>query len=331
MSTTRPRICIVGAGAIGGYFAARLAQAGNEVSALARGKTLDALRRHGMRFEAAEERIAPMIKASDQTSELGVQDIVILAVKAPSLPIVAQSMSPLLGPDTLVVPVLNGLPWWFFLESGQPLEGLRLRSVDANGDIEAHIPMQNVVGGVVFASCSTPEPGLVRHASGNQVVFGEPRGGSSPRVTQLAALFEQAGFQSVASPHIRTDIWAKLLGNACFNPSSLLTGTATDIMIDDPRLHAMFVNMMDEALALGGQLGTAPAVKALDRIAFTRKMGNVKTSMLQDVEAGRPVEIDAILGALVECAHAAGVSVPTLSTVYALARMRAQTLGLYPA
>jgi len=325
-----PQICIVGAGAIGGLFAGRLAHAGHAVSVLARGRTLEALRREGMRLESQGRTVAPAVRASDDAAELGRQDIVVITVKAPALPEVARGIAPMIGSDTVIIPALNGIPWWFFLGGGQPLAGTRLRSVDPDRAIEAHLPVEQVLGAVVFASASTPEPGLTRHASGNRVVFGEPRGGTSARAQAVAALFAGAGFDASASANVRADIWTKLLGNACFNPASLLTGAHTDTMIDDPRLHAIFVAMMDEALALGARLGLPAQVESRERIAFTRGLGHIKTSMLQDVEAGRPVEIDSILGALVEAAAAAQYAAPTLGTVYALARMRAQTLGLYP-
>ncbi|VCU70469.1 2-dehydropantoate 2-reductase [Pigmentiphaga humi] len=328
--STAPRICIVGAGAIGGFFAARLAQAGNPVSVLARGRTLAALRAHGMRLDSGGARIAPAVRASDDAAALGRQDIIIITVKAPALPEVAQNIAPLIGPDSIVIPALNGIPWWFFLGEGVPLAGTRLRSVDPAGQIEAHLPMAQVLGAVVFASASTPEPGLVSHASGQRVVFGEPGGGQGARSDRVAALFRDAGFDAAASADVRNDIWVKLLGNACFNPVSLLTGAHTDDMIDDPRVHALFVAMMDEALALGARLGLPAQMDSRDRIAMSRRLGHIKTSMLQDLEAGRPVEIDSILGALVEASAAAGAATPTLDGVYAMARMRADTLGLYP-
>ncbi|MDX3906033.1 MAG: 2-dehydropantoate 2-reductase [Pigmentiphaga sp.] len=325
-----PRICIVGAGAIGGLFAGRLAHAGNAISVLARGRTLEALRTHGMRLESQGQRMAPPVRASDDAAELGPQDIVIITVKAPALPEVARSIAPMVGADTIVIPALNGIPWWFFLAPGQPLAGTRLRSVDPEGAIETHLPLPQVLGAVVFASASTPEPGLSRHASGDRLVFGEPGGGTSARAETVAALFSRAGFNASASADVRTDIWTKLLGNACFNPVSMLTGAHTDVMIDDSRLHDLFVAMMEEALALGSRLGLSTQVSSRDRIAFTRSLGHVKTSMLQDVEAGRPVEIDSILGALVEAAGAMRFPTPALDAVYALARMRARMLGLYP-
>jgi 2-dehydropantoate 2-reductase len=327
----KARICIVGAGAIGGFFAAGLARAGHDVSILARGNTMDALRRHGIRFQGSTERYSAPVRASDRAEDLGKQQIVIVGVKAPALSAAARLLPPLLEKETIVVPAQNGLPWWFFLASGGPLAGQRLRSVDADGSIEQAIPISHVVGAVVFPSCSTPEPGLVRHASGSRLVFGEPTGGASARVEQFVRLLNDAGFAAKSSDNIRREIWLKLLGNACWNPVSLLTGASTDRLIDDEALYRLFTGMMEEMIALGRMLGIETDLRPADRIAVTRKLGNVKTSMLQDVEAGRTVEIDAILGALVETAEAAGFPDRFLGTVYALARMRARVLGLYSA
>jgi 2-dehydropantoate 2-reductase len=327
---TKTRICVIGAGAIGGFLAAGLARAGHEVSIVARGNTLHALRRHGIRFESGAERYSAPVRASDRAEELGRQELVIVAVKAPALPAAARLLPPLLDRESVVVPAQNGLPWWYFLAAGGQLAGQRLRSVDADGSIEDAIPVSQVVGAVVFPSCSCPEPGLVRHASGSRLVFGEPRGGESGRVNQLVRLFKHAGFDAQASENIRREIWLKLLGNACWNPVSLLTGASTDRLIADEALHRLFIGMMEEMIALGRALGIETDLRPADRIEVTRKLGSVKTSMLQDVEAGRSVEIDAILGSLVETAEAVGFPDPRLRTVYALARMRARVLGLYP-
>jgi len=324
------KITIVGAGAIGGYFAARLSASGQQVSVMARGKTLEAIRTHGMRLDSEGKHFAERVPASDKAADLGVQDVVIITVKAPALPAAAQSISPLLGPQTIVVPAVNGIPWWYFLEGGGRLTGHRLRAVDPVGATEAAISAARVVGCVVFPACSSIEPGYVKHASGNRVVFGEPAGAGSDRVTRITEAFKTAGFGAEASDNIRREIWLKLLGNLCFNPVSALVGCTTDELIDDPRLHALFVGVMSEALALGTALGIPVDIKPADRIAITRKLGTVKTSMLQDVEAGRPLEVEGIVGAAVEAAEAIGHPAPLLSAVYALVRRRAEVLGLLP-
>jgi len=328
-SSTR-KICVVGAGAIGGFLAARLAHAGNKVSVLARGQTLAAIRKHGIRLQSEGQHIVAPVTASDQATELGQQDIVILAVKAPSLAAVAAQVPPLLGPDTVVLPALNGIPWWFFQGAKGTLAGHRLRAVDSDGTLERAIPAERIIGSVIFPSSSSPEPGVIVHASGTRMVFGEPSGAVSARVEAVVATLKAAGFAAEATPDVRMEVWLKLLGNACFNPVSLITGSPTDDMIDDPGIHRLFAGMMLELLELGRRIGITVDIEPEARLAFTRKLGHIKTSMLQDAEAGRPVEIDGILGTVVEIAEHAGCPAPLLTAVYAIARMRAQVGGLYP-
>jgi 2-dehydropantoate 2-reductase len=323
------RICVVGAGAIGGFFAARLAGAGHEVSVLARGALTGILRQQGIRLTSGGVETAYPVTASDRAAELGVQDIVIITVKAPALASVAAAIGPLIGPETIVIPALNGIPWWFFLNDGVALSGTRLKRVDPDGSIEARIPLQHVIGAVVIASCSTSAPGQVVHASGNKVVFGEPSGQPSERADRVAAIFAGAGFTATASPDIRRDVWAKLLGNACFNPVSLLTQSPTDLMLADPGLEQLFVGMMNELLALSRALGIDLAIAPEQRIGETRKLGHIKTSMLQDLESGRSVELDSIVGAAIEAADAAKVDVPLLRTVFSMAVQRARMAGIY--
>ena len=324
------RIGIIGAGAIGGFFAARLALAGHTVSILARGATLAALREHGQRLESGGKSLVAPVVASDRAQELGPQDAVILAVKAPSLTQVMPALAPLCSPDTVVLPALNGIPWWYFLGTGGPLAGHRLLSVDPDGVIERAVALPSLLGCVVFPACSVKAPGHVVHASGNRVVFGEPAGGISPRAQSMADLFRQAGFDAEASAGIRQEIWLKLLGNACFNPVSLITRSATDLLIDDPGVYALFTTMMHETLAVGAAAGITVAIEPQQRLALTRRLGHVKTSMLQDAQANRPVELEAILGAVVEVARLSGTPAPLLGAVYALARMHAATAGLLP-
>jgi len=268
------------------------------------------------------------VRAAASAAELGPQDIVLLTVKAPALPALAPALQPLLHAQTLVLNAGNGLPWWYFLPPGQPCEGLRLRSVDPQGETERAIPLPQVLGLSVFAACHCPQPGVVQHDSGGRLLLGDPAGGASERVTALAQRLQAAGLDAQPSPDIRRDIWIKLLGNACFNPVSLLTGAPTDEMIDQPALHALFVTMMQEAIAIGGRLGLRLDIDPVRRIAQTRQLGHIKTSMLQDLEAGRAVELDAIVGTLVECAAAVAMPVPTFASVLALARLRARHAGL---
>jgi len=324
------KIAIVGAGAIGCFFAARLAEAGCDVGLLARGDALAAVEKHGVRLESEGRHIARPVRASASASDLGVHDLVILCVKAPALPRAAQAIGPLIGADTAVVPALNGMPWWFFLDSPGLLSGHRLVSVDPEGVLERTIPVARVVGCVVYPACTGIEPGHVRHTGGNRIVLGEPRGEASARSRALAEIFCKAGLVGEATADIRKEVWAKLLGNMCFNPVSLLTGSSTDRLIDDPRVHALFVAMMEEAISLGHKLGIDAGIEPRPRIANTRKIGYVKTSMLQDAEAGRPVEIEGILGTVVEVAHAAGFPAPLADAVFAMSRMRAEVMNLLP-
>ncbi|MGB3126013.1 MAG: 2-dehydropantoate 2-reductase [Pseudomonas sp.] len=324
------RITVVGAGAIGGFLACKLHAAGHDVSVVARGATLEAIRAQGLQLHSGDDLLIARLHATANPDELGVQDVVIFAVKAPALPSAVINTKALIGPNTVVVPAINGLPWWYFLQTTHALSGLRLQAVDPGGVIEQGVPSDAVIGCVVFPSCAVLSPGVIKHMSGSKIVFGEPAGGLSARVEAITTVFLDAGFDAQADQNIREQIWLKLLGNACFNPVSLLVGCATDAMIDDPFLHALCVDMMAELLELGRQLGISPEIDPTQRIAITRKLGTVKTSMLQDVEGHKPVEIEAILGALMAVADQVGAPMPRTRTVYALARMRAKTLGLLP-
>jgi 2-dehydropantoate 2-reductase len=322
------KVAVVGAGAIGGWLAARLALAGETVSVIARGATLQNIGARGIELRAGGRTELARVRTAASAAELDAQDVVLITVKAPALPALASTLRPLLREDTLVLHAGNGLPWWYFLPPGRPCSGLRLRSVDPDGAIEAAFPLAQVLGLSVFASCHCPAPGVVQHTAGGRLVLGEPAGGSSARVEQLASRLQAAGLDAQASADMRRDIWLKLLGNACFNPVSLLTGAHTDDMIDAPDLHALFVRMMEEAIAIGGRLGLRLQVDPSQRIAQARALGHIKTSMLQDLEARRAVELDAILGSLVECAAAVAMPAPTLEGIFALARMRARHAGL---
>jgi 2-dehydropantoate 2-reductase len=326
--TNASRVCVVGAGAIGGWLAARLALAGADVSVIARGPALEQMARRGIELRSKGRMELASVRAAARADELGPQDLVLLTVKAPALPAIAPTLRPLLHADTVVLSAGNGLPWWFFLVPGHPCAGLRLRSVDPAGAIEAALPLQHVLGLSVFAACHCPAPGVVQHDSGARLVLGEPAGGSSKRAEAVAQLLQSAGLDPQVSSDIRRDIWTKLLGNACFNPVSLLTGAPTDQMIDDPELHALFVRMMEEVLGIGGRLGLKLELDPGQRIAQARRLGHIKTSMLQDLEAGRAVELDAILGTVLECAAAVAMPVPTLASIRALAGLRARSAGL---
>ena len=324
------KICIVGAGSIGGYLGTQLAATGRHtVSALARGATLAALREHGWRVRSGDTlREAPVI-ASEHCADLGPQDLVFVAVKAPVLPALAPTLAPLLAPHTLVVPAMNGVPWWFC--TGLPGFGdAPLDSVDPGGGIAAALPFAQVIGCVVHISCSSPEPGLVQHKMGQGLIVGEPRGGASARVDALAGVLREAGFDLTASPDVRRDIWYKLWGNLTMNPISALTGSTVDRILDDPLLRGFCSQAMREASAVGARIGCPIDQTPEDRHAITRKLGAFKTSMLQDVEAGRAIELDAIVTAVHEIARRVEVPTPGIDALLGLTRLFARVRGLYP-
>ena len=324
------KVCIVGAGAIGGFIGARLAAAGSaQVSAIARGATLQALRTHGWRLRQADGLLQAPVSASSDARELGAMDLVVIAVKGPALPAVAAAIAPLLGPQTIVLPAMNGVPWWF----GQGVATLGdapLDSVDPGGLVSAAIARQRVLGCVVHASAASVEPGLVQHKMGQGLIIGEPDGGESARARQVAALLTQAGFDVTLSARIRYDIWYKLWGNLTMNPVSALTGATIDRLLDDPLVRRFCSAAMLEAAAVGAQVGCAIEQSPDDRHAVTRKLGAFKTSMLQDVEAGRAIELDSIVTAVHEMGLRTGVATPNIDALLGLTRLFGRVHGLYP-
>ena len=323
------RICIFGAGAIGGMLAVRLTQAGHEVSVIARGAQLAAIRERGLTLLSGEKSDTVKLAASDKAADLGPQDHVILCVKGYGLPQAVGQIAPLLGADTSVVPAVNGIPWWFFNQWGGTLEGTQLKACDPDGVIARAVAPERVIGAVVFQSGANVEPGVVRHNSGSRMVFGEPNNARSERAQGLAKAFADAGFDSSCSDDIRREIWLKLFGNVSFNPVSVLAGVSTDRMIDEPGVHAMFVQIMGEVAAVGRAIGIDITMAPAERVAMTRKLGRIKTSMLQDAESNRPLEIDAIVGATVEVGRKVGVPMPFIEAVYGLTRLRGEMTGLY--
>jgi 2-dehydropantoate 2-reductase len=324
------RICIFGAGAIGGFLGTRLAAAGGNVSTIARGATAQALRKHGWRLESEGRLLSAPARVAESPAELGLQDVVVIAVKGPSLPGVAATIAPLLGPDTVVITAMNGVPWWFFHGFGGRHKGMHLKSVDPQGRIAAAIPARHVIGCVVHAGCTTPEPGLTRNMVGRRLILGEPRGGESARLEGIGALFRGAGFDVELSRCIQRDIWYKLWGNMTMNPVSALTGATADRVLDDALVNGFCLAVMKEAAAIGARIGCDITESAEQRNLVTRKLGAFKTSMLQDVEASRPVEIDVLLAAPREIGAAVGEATPYLDALLGLARLLAQTRGLYP-
>ncbi|EGI76502.1 2-dehydropantoate 2-reductase [Hylemonella gracilis ATCC 19624] len=322
-------VCIYGAGAIGGWIGAGLAAAGLKLNVVARGATLEALRRDGLRLSHQGVTTAHAVRAESEPARLGVQDLVVIAVKAPGLAEVARHIAPLLGPDTVVLTAMNGVPWWFFHGFGERWQGTPLRSVDPEGAIARAIPAAQVVGSVVHASCTLDGPGHVRRHAGNKLILGEPAGGTSVRLSALADLLTHAGFEAPVSPQIQKDVWYKLWGNMTVNPVSALTGASTDRILDDELVRGFITAVMLEAKEIGARLGIPITDSPQDRHAVTRKLGAFKTSMLQDVEAGRPVELDALVAAVRELGQLTGVATPSTDALLGLARLHARTHGLY--
>jgi len=325
------KIAIVGAGSIGGLIGTHLANAGRvQVSTLARGATLQSLQAQGWRLRSPDGDLQTPARASDNPAELGMQDVVVLAVKAPSLAALAPRLGPLIGPHTVVVPAMNGVPWWF-CDRVPGFEGCRLSSVDPHGVLAQHLPPSQTIGCVVHASATTPEPGLVQHRVGRGLILGEAWGGRSPRVQALCDVLADAGFDATHSDQIRCDIWFKLWGNLTMNPVSALTGATMDQVLADPQLLAFCSQAMWEASRIGARVGCPIEQSPEERLAITAKLGAHKTSMLQDVEAGRPIELDAIVTAVHEIGTALAEPMPAISALLGMTRVLARRKGLYPA
>ncbi len=323
------KVCIYGAGAIGGWIGSRLAQAGCSVSVVARGATLDALQLHGLRLQEGHDTSSQPVASSASPADFGVQDLVVLAVKAPSLAEVVQHIAPLIGPQTVVLTAMNGVPWWFLQGFGGALRNTRLLSVDPDGALAQAIPAAQIIGCVVHASCSVKEPGLVQHHFGNKLILGEPSGEKSARVQQLAARLEKAGFEAPVSEQIQKDIWFKLWGNMTVNPISALTGATTDLIMGDELVRSFISSVMLEAKEIGARIGIQIEQQPEDRHQITLKLGAFKTSMLQDVEAGKALELDALVGVVRELGQLTGVATPFTDALLGLARLKARVRGLY--
>lgn len=317
------KIGIVGAGAIGGWLAVGLAAAGNEVAVLARGASLQAIRTNGLTLLHAGSTQNQRVTVSDQAAALGEQDVVIIAVKAQSLAAVANDVAGMIAAKTIVVPLQNGVPWWFLGRSG------RLLSVDPQGLIEKHIPFGCLVGCVVHAAASLAAPAVINLKMADRLIIGEPQGGPSPRLTQLAVVLAAAGCDVIQSNRIQLDIWYKLWGNMTLNPVSALTLANTTQILSDDLLLRFMQQVMAEAQAIGTQIGCPMTQTSEERFALTRKLGAFKTSMLQDLEAGREIELDALLAAPREIAARVGVSTPTIDMLFALTRAMGRCRAIY--
>lgn len=322
------KVCIVGAGAIGGSIGTRLAANTDcEMNALARGETLAALNAEGWRLRQGDTLVTGKARASSDARELGPQDLVVVAVKAPAMAAIAAQIGPLLKPDTIVLPAMNGVPWWF--SQGLPAAGDQpLQSVDPGGTIARAIPLRHVIGCVVHLSAATIEPGVVQHRNGMGLIVGEPDGSASGRLEGVHELLAQAGFDVTSSPAIRHDIWYKLWGNMTMNPVSALTGATGDLMLDDPLVRGFCSAAMLEASAIGARIGCVIDQDPEARHAVTRELGAFKTSMLVDVERGRPIELDAIVTVVHELGRRTGVPTPNIDALLGLTRLFARTRGL---
>ncbi len=323
------KICIYGAGAVGGLVAGWLARAGHAVSVVARGANLTALREKGLRVRSEGKETAVPVQADSDAAKLGAQDCVIVAVKGQSLAQVARGIGPLLGERTSIVTAMNGVPWWFFDRLKFGAGKLRLESLDPGGALARAMPTERIVGCVVHLAASTPEPGVISHNMGRRLILGEPGGNNTERTTGIAAALTQSGFECVLSPFIEKDFWVKLLGNVSFNPVSALTLSTADRLIADAEVKAYMVAIMREVLAIGRAVGVDADIDPEARIDMARNLGKFKTSMLQDLEAGKSLEIDGLLTGTLEVARKAGVPAPFTESLSGLARLRAQSTGQY--
>jgi 2-dehydropantoate 2-reductase len=325
------RICIFGAGAIGGYMGAKLAQAGAEVSLVARGPHLAAMQAKGLTLIEEEGTFTVPVTASDNAAALGPQDYVVITLKAHSVPPVVPRILPLLGPDTTIVSGVNGVPWWYFYGIEGPLANRRLASVDPGDAQWTGFGPERMLGCVVYPAAEVAEPGVIRHIEGNRFSLGEPTGEKSERASRLSEALGAAGLKAPVRPRIRDEIWVKLWGNLSFNPISALTHATLDVLCTDPGTRKVARDMMLEAQAIAEKLGVKFPVDVDRRIDGGAAVGAHRTSMLQDLEAGRPMEIDALVTSVQELGALTETPTPTIDTVLALVRLRAATAGLYPA
>ena len=324
------KIAIFGAGAMGGYIGALLARAGVDVTLIARGPHLEAMRAKGLKLLMGGEEIVTRPFCTDDAAKAGPQDYVLITLKAHSVPAAVERMRPLFGPDTAVVTGSNGIPWWYFYKLPGPWENARLQSVDPGGRQWDGIGPERAIGTVLWQACEVIEPGVVRHEYGERMPVGEPDGSRSERVMRLSKALIAAGLKGPVRPQIRNEIWMKLWGNLSFNPVSALTHATLEAMARDPGTRTVIARMMQEAQSVGEKLGIQFAMGIEERIKTAEAVGAHKTSMLQDLEIGRPMEIEPLVGVVAELGRLVGVPTPTIDTVYALVVQRAKVAGCYP-
>jgi 2-dehydropantoate 2-reductase len=325
------KLCIYGAGAIGGYLGVLAAEAGAEVSLIARGAHLAAIRERGLTLRIGGEEKTCRVEATDDPYELGPQDGVIITLKAPAVAGITETIQPLFGPETFVVTAQNGIPWWYFHKHGGHLEGRQLSSIDPDGELWRAIAPERCIGAVVYQAAEVVEPGVIAHSYGNRLMLGEPDGSRSERVAALSKLLTAGGLKAPVRPWIRDDIWLKLWGNLAFNPVSALTGGTLEEIAGDPDTRALVRRMMVEAQTVAEALGIRFALDVDARIKGAEQVGAHRTSMLQDLERGRTMEIDALVKVVAELGDLVDCDTPSLDLVLALIVQRARLAGCYPA
>ena len=315
------KFAIYGAGAIGAYLGAKLSLAGEDVALIARGPHLAAMRERGVVVRSPDGDFTANVFATSDAAEVGHADVVVLAVKAHGLTAIAPLLPPLLGPDTVVLPAQNGIPWWYFQRHGGSWEGTHLESVDPGGVITEHVPAENIVGCVVYPAATITEPGVISHEEGNRFSLGELDGTTSERAKAISAAIGGAGLRAPVRGNIRQEIWVKLLGNLAFNPISALTQAGMAEIARDPDAGGLARAMMEEAYAVATAFGVEIPISVDQRMAGAERVGDHKTSMLQDVELARPIEIGGLVGVVLELGRLAGVPTPSTSAVYACAKL----------
>lgn len=323
------KVCIYGAGAIGGYLGVKLADAGADTTFIARGPHLEAMRQNGVKLISEGTEHTVHCFCTDDPKAAGEQDYVIITLKAHSLPPAAAAMQPLLGPNTAVVAAINGLPWWYFYKLPGSYENRRVESVDPTGEVWEKLHPSRVIGCIIYPAAEVIAPGVIEHTYGDRFMLGEPDGSRSERISKLATLMTSAGLKAPIRPRIRDDIWLKLWGNMAFNPISALTHATLDVITGTTDTRQLACRMMEEGQAAAEKLGVRFLLDVEKRIDGAAEVGAHKTSMLQDLERGRPIEIDAILGAAVEVGRMVGVDMPICESILALVRQKARLAGCY--
>lgn len=323
------KIAVVGAGAIGGYLGGMLARAGHDVTLIARGAHRDAIRANGLTVESNDGRFVTHPACTDNPAEAGAQDLVILSLKAPAVPAMAEKMQPLFGTDTAMITAMNGVPYWYFYKHGGPLDGYRIASVDPGSLQWDLIGPQRAIGSVVWIAGAISAPGVIHHGSGNRLPLGEPDNSRSDRVQRISAALTAAGIEAPALDNIRQEIWTKLWGNLSYNPVSVLTHGTLEGLSRDPDARRVLGAMMEESRLVGEKLGIDFPISVEERMGLAEKVGPHKTSMLQDLEAGRPMEVGGLIGVIAELARQLDIPTPTIDTVLALLKVRARVAGTY--